>query len=139
MDTTLRQALTDAERELEQVQIDRDEALARFTDKAERLKEEIRGLRLAIARHNGHTPPEPEPQEQEDWTGKKRTDAVYEVLLRSHQPLGPSSIAAALKKLGRDDTTHWVSATLAYLKKNGRVEPKAPGKWSAIKGGDAAG
>lgn len=65
-----------------------------------------------------------------EWRTLPRTDAVAQMMAQQNRPLRPMELSKLLISSGRsDDSTRNVSAALAYLKKQGRVESASPGYW----------
>jgi hypothetical protein len=96
----------------------------------EELSAEVRGLELAIRRHNGQAAlPGLSGQ---DWGRLSRIAAVERMLQESQKPLAPSVISQRLQKAGRKDSAHYVSSALAYLKKRGRARRVGQGRWVLV-------
>jgi hypothetical protein len=111
----LEEALRDAEGRLEQAEAERQE----ITTRIGQLQEEVRGLQLALARHQGA--PVASPTDN-GWKTLARTDAIARVMREFHRPMKPVAIASALTERGRNtDKPAYVSAALAYLQKQGVV------------------
>jgi hypothetical protein len=101
---------------LEQAEAERQELLARIGQ----LQEEVRGLELAVARHQGSTLVA--TPRQNGWMGIPRTTAIERIMRELAVPLAPIQIAQALRERGRTtDKPAYVSAALAYLKTKGTV------------------
>ena len=123
----LKSALEDVDRELK----DAHEQQQRLTGTIESLEAEARGLELAIARHNGQVQEMVAANgETAAWRKMPRTDAVIRVLAEADEPLGPAGITGELHQHGREDRRDPVAATLAYLKKKGRVSHESYGMWT---------
>ena len=60
-----------------------------------------------------------------------RTEQVWSVLKESDGPMGPKEIAVALREVEPDIEENKVRGTLASLKKQGRADTVARGKWVA--------
>lgn len=111
----LEEALRDAEDRLEHAEAERQE----ITTRIGQLQEEVRGLQLALARHQGALVASPTDN---GWKTLARTDAIARVMREFHRPMKPVAIASALTERGRNtDKPAYVSAALAYLQKQGVV------------------
>jgi hypothetical protein len=104
------------------------------------LKDEVRGLELAIARRNG-TPlalPDPRPlespdpsTESEDWAAISRSEAILAMLEAEGKPMSPGDLSAALMAKGRDnDLPHYISSALNTLQKRQKVRRMGYGRWT---------
>jgi hypothetical protein len=137
--TIIKEALTQAEDSLEETESE----LAELHERAQRLKAEIHGLRLALAAHE-------QPQKEtlftrllngaanvgvafltlEEWRRLPRTEAVTRVFAETgFEPLHRKVVTDMLHAKGRDDDIKDVSAALAYLKREGRAESLGNGQW----------
>jgi hypothetical protein len=116
----LKEALENVQHELATAHSEQE----RIAHKIETLQAEARGLELFIARHNGHDDEDAATDRQQTsrWRRMSRTDAVEAALDESDRPLGAADITKVLRAKGRDDPRDHVAATLAYLKRKGRVE-----------------
>ncbi len=99
--------------------------------KLEALTAEIRGLEMALARHNGKrvAPKGPTPTEVREWRGMHRTDAIVRVLTEADKGMSPREITDVLLSVGRKDGRKLVSAAIQYLKGEGRVHSEGRGQW----------
>jgi hypothetical protein len=137
----LREALADADRGLAEAEarlVEVERQLAQYKDLlAERaqltglvaqLRDERRGLQMALARHEGQ-PVEPGPPEAEDWTDLTRAQAVTRALIEAGRPMAPAEIAEVLTARGRGDAPKAISVSLDRLQKRGRVRHGDRGQW----------
>jgi hypothetical protein len=133
MAITVHEALEDARRRLEKAQNSRASLEATIA----RIHDEVRGLELALMAHGGEV--ETEAPSRNGWAGVARTKAV-EALLREIGPLTPSEISRGLRDRGRiGDKPRYVSAAIAYLKKQGVVQSVGGGKWAVVEDETAEG
>jgi hypothetical protein len=129
----LKTALADARERLNEAQQESHALETKIT----KLHEEVRGLELALAYHGGVDIEILIPTKN-GWTKMSRTGAV-EAMLREMGPLGPSEIARLLRERGRTkDKPRYVSAAIAYLKKQGVVHSTGYGQWTLSERTDEA-
>ena len=121
------EALSDAEPERDILALERDQFVGELDKKIATIDEEIKGLKLAISRHNGEGGQIEDVRK--DWNTLKRSDAVWDILTTTKRGLSPKDIAALLGEVGRDDEPLDVSQTLQYLKRRGNVRSLGRGKW----------
>jgi len=118
---------------LELAQSEREKALTRYHEAEadlDSLDTEIRGLELALVRHNGAPAVEaPPPAEARKWAALTRTDAITRVLDEEGGPMSPKEITDALLARGRSDKRKLVAAAIQYLKREGRVHSIGYGEW----------
>ena len=118
---------------LEVARTEREDVLARLhTAEAEvaSLDTEIKGLELALARHNGGpTPVGPDPVEIRKWKKMARTDAITRIMEEKGEPMSPREITDALLSVGRTDQRNPVAAALQYLKREQRIHWIGRGQW----------
>ena len=139
----LEAALADAEEALDQLSDDR----AAIDAAMEERRAEIVGLRLAIERHRSRAQggattldlvaalessleKSSSHRSTLTWRGYSRVDAVEKVLQEIEEPLSPADIAVAFSERGRSDTANDISASLAYLKRTGRVISVGRAQWT---------
>jgi hypothetical protein len=94
-------------------------------------KDEIRGLELALRRHDEGALYGDLVPSKNGWNTIARTEAIQRLLRESDMPLGPAEIARMLAQRGRGDKDNprYVSAALAYLKNKGVVESSGDSRW----------
>ena len=126
----MKAGLADAEQERDLLAIERERLIAEIDAQIAELDDEIKGLKLAISRHNGEA--ELSEAARKDWASMKRIDAVWEILAVTTRGLSPKAIADRLAEVGRADTPTDVSQTLQYMKKKGEVTSRGRGKWVLI-------
>lgn len=118
---------------LELARSEREQAISRLHEaeaEVESLDSEIKGLELALARHNGvPTSPVPPPAEARKWNRLARTDAITRVLEESGEPMSPKEITDILHAVGRTDKRKLVAAAIQYLKRENRVHSIGYGQW----------
>jgi hypothetical protein len=104
-----------------------------------RLREEVRGLELALARQNGHhlDSEQTESSVGSDWTDLTRPEAIKAAMRESTRALAPNDIRLICAAHGRQDTVRYISATLTIMKKRGDVRRTGYGKWTLPKIGTA--
>jgi hypothetical protein len=143
----LRQLLAETDALLAESQLE----LRRLEDYVRSLEAERYGLQLALARRReerratGAVAPEAavvrgaEAPVRASWPDRPRSDAVFEVLAADASPMTRGEIVERLSTTGRvGDHADAVSATLAYLRRTGRVERVGPGLWAATGGRPSA-
>ncbi len=102
--------------------------LAPYEEEAARQRAVALGLRLRLSElRAGNPDPTPLPE-------LTYSDAVVEVLRQDRGVLSPQQIHDRLAEAGRDDEPRSLGGILQALKKRGRVERVARGRW-AIAGG----
>jgi hypothetical protein len=137
----LEEVLAETNKELAEV-IRRIQGLQK---RAEDLKAEKMGLQMALARRVARSQERKErvldtavavmdaavtAHDAFTWRSLTRTDAILRLLRETDQSISPTDISKMLRSRGReDDTPDYVSAALAYLKRNGKVERSGYGKW----------
>jgi hypothetical protein len=149
-DEALRQLLAETDALLAESQLE----LRRLEEHVRALEAERYGLQLALARRReegratgGAVAPsaaaapraalvhEAEAPVRASWQDLPRSDAVLEVLVADGGPMTRGDIAERLAATGRlGDHADAVSATLAYLRRAGRVERVGSGLWAATSG-----
>jgi len=120
----LRQALADAEAELAQA----EKQVQDLVNLIGRLKDEKRGLELAVARHNGHATVDPN-----EWQVLSRPQAILRLLVEIGEAMSPSEINRQFASRGRRDQPRLVSAGLNALKNRGQVQSLGNGKWALVR------
>lgn len=141
---------------LEEVLAETDKELAEVTrqmqalqERAESLKAERMGLQMALTRRVAKS------QERKDrvidsavavvegvstvaaglseaylWRDLARTEAILRVMAEMNRPVSPTELSQMLRSRGRvDDSRDYVSAALAHLKKQKKVERAGYGLW----------
>jgi hypothetical protein len=150
----LEAALAETEAAIPTAQAEAEEASRRLAG----LLDEMRGLQLALARRTALAgvsnttttstvktvgvdavlvapPAEPAASEAAsaepggDWASLNHMDAVLRALTDAKRPLSPKDIVRSLRVVGRPDTNDQVRASLAALKKRGRVSLKGRAQW----------
>jgi hypothetical protein len=97
------------------------------------LEQEEQILRRVAVRYDIEPPRDgPLPREVEEWQQLTRTDAIMRVLKEAGRPMSPADIAQVLAEKGRDDSGHYVSAGLAYLKDSHRAHAEGRGQWVVL-------
>jgi repressor of nif and glnA expression len=125
----LHQALEDARRRLSLAEKEQAELATQIGD----LKDEVRGLELALRHHDASQLFGDLVPIQNGWAEMTRTDAVLRALNEGDAPMGPAEIAHTLRARGRpQDRASYVSAALAYLKNKGRVVSVGSGRWNLV-------
>jgi hypothetical protein len=101
------------------------------------LREEVRGLELAVARRNGTAPtaepafPRPELPTTDDWVSLSRPQAILRVLANEGKAMSPADLASSLNKVGRpNDLPHYISSALNNLQKRQKVRRTGYGRWT---------
>ncbi len=129
-EVTLKDALRDAEQRLAAAKDESDKFLIEIKERMEGLATEIRGLQLAMHRHNGTAPTGATPQPDIiEWRVLRRTIALLTLMATLSTPSSPAALAAMLRKRGRDDEAPVISATLNHLRKQGNVTNHGGGSW----------
>lgn len=124
-------AIQDAEAALSR----KRQAIQVLLQDVELLEQEIHGLKLAVSRHGGTpTPTATLPGLTEDdhavWQRLNRSEAVFRMLQKCGQPVGPTDLAKMLKQVGREgDTPNYVAAALAYLNRTNKIRSVGRAQW----------
>jgi hypothetical protein len=117
------------------------EKLREAAELVESLEIEQRGLKLALARHQGPTASSVIPApEQENWQAMTRAAAVETMLRRQNRAMGPTELSTLLVAAGREnDNPNYIAATLGHLKQRQRVRNIGHGKWVLAEGAQPSG
>jgi sarcosine oxidase gamma subunit len=121
----LTEALTNCDTALSAAQSE----MQALTERIARLRDEKRGLELAIARLNGHAT----PAKSNGWEAMSRPEAVLRLLQQHDSPMSPAEITRQLAEVGRPDDPRFVSAALSALRARRQVERVGPGEWVVLK------
>jgi hypothetical protein len=121
----VRQALEQALAENIQAAEETQKRIRELIDGMNRLREERRGLELALQRYGGGVAKSGE----NGWANLTRPEAVLRVMQQVGRPVSPTALAEFLAQLGREDGPRFVSAALTGLKQRGKVRQLGRGLW----------
>jgi hypothetical protein len=111
-------------------------------ERAEGRVDALRQLMLELREHrpspkppqDGRKPdPALAPQDKINWLGMPRSKAILTMMRTTGKPMGPADLSRALKDVGRTkDEPNYVSSTLDFLKKRGKVRSLGEGQWVPV-------